>query len=276
MSKIVEFHCVTRTDPIGSCIYCGSQDDLTDEHVIPYGISGQLILPKASCKKCAGITSAFEGTILGGFMNKARIVGKYPTRRPKKRSTTLPLEINRSGNWETVELPIEDHPGLMMLPRLAPPSKLVGREQGPGENYCGMDTICFNKNYAATLKSLGATEMRVSETYHALSFSRFLAKIAYCYAVARIGLMPREMVPILPLILGESDDASVWVGSSDLQVQIEGSMANQVIGLGCFPNPEDNNRDMLVAHINLFNSSGAGGQDVIVFCPPGRIVFPNN
>ncbi len=40
----------TRTDPIGRCIYCGGRKGLLDEHIIPYGLGGNLVLPEASCK----------------------------------------------------------------------------------------------------------------------------------------------------------------------------------------------------------------------------------
>lgn len=53
---------------IGKCIYCGSTDNLTREHVVPRGLGGPWLLLKASCKKCARITSDFEGGVLGGIL----------------------------------------------------------------------------------------------------------------------------------------------------------------------------------------------------------------
>ncbi len=38
---------------VGSCIYCGSTDNLSNEHIIPYGLGGNLELPKSSCSRCA-------------------------------------------------------------------------------------------------------------------------------------------------------------------------------------------------------------------------------
>jgi len=36
---------------IGKCIYCGSTEALSDEHIIPLGLNGAWILEQASCKR---------------------------------------------------------------------------------------------------------------------------------------------------------------------------------------------------------------------------------
>jgi len=44
--------------PILRCLYCGAAtESLIDEHAIPHGLGGHLILPKASCTACQKITS---------------------------------------------------------------------------------------------------------------------------------------------------------------------------------------------------------------------------
>jgi hypothetical protein len=63
----VEIRATTRTSPVGVCIYCGSGDNLTDEHVLPFGLGGNLVLPKASRKRYAAITPAFEGRVQRGL-----------------------------------------------------------------------------------------------------------------------------------------------------------------------------------------------------------------
>ncbi|WP_217539485.1 HNH endonuclease, partial [Stenotrophomonas sp. GbtcB23] len=50
-----------RLAPVGASIYCGATDGrLTEEHIIPKGLGGTLVLPQASCDDCAAITSLFE------------------------------------------------------------------------------------------------------------------------------------------------------------------------------------------------------------------------
>jgi HNH endonuclease len=45
---------------VGRCIYCGSTDLLSEEHIIPYSLSGHYVLPEASCDKCAKTINRFE------------------------------------------------------------------------------------------------------------------------------------------------------------------------------------------------------------------------
>jgi 5-methylcytosine-specific restriction endonuclease McrA len=41
---------VQRFKRIGVCIYCrDAASDLSDEHIVPYALNGNWILPKASC-----------------------------------------------------------------------------------------------------------------------------------------------------------------------------------------------------------------------------------
>src|SRR3546814_3930149 len=77
--------------PVGQCIYCGStKEPLGKEHIIPYGLGGNLVLPKASCKGCEAITGGFEQVCLRTMFGPARLRLNMPTRRrkerPKKRS----------------------------------------------------------------------------------------------------------------------------------------------------------------------------------------------
>jgi hypothetical protein len=52
-----------RFIPMGQCIYCLNEEGtpLSDEHIVPACLGGKVILPKASCKKCSGVTSYLEG-----------------------------------------------------------------------------------------------------------------------------------------------------------------------------------------------------------------------
>ncbi|SRR5271163_282192 len=50
----------------GECIYCGalgSEVELTDEHIVPYSLGGNVELLQASCKKCARVTGGLEGYV---------------------------------------------------------------------------------------------------------------------------------------------------------------------------------------------------------------------
>ena len=88
MRRIIE---TTESTEVGRCIYCGaSEGKLSDEHVTPFGLNGRLVLLKASCEKCARITSSVERRILRGMLFAARAElgtrSRGSSRRAKDRS----------------------------------------------------------------------------------------------------------------------------------------------------------------------------------------------
>src|SRR5271169_3644705 len=65
----------TRFSPAGACIYCGaamyhptSSRPLADEHIIPFGRNGDLILPESTCQACERMTGQFEAVVLRGSL----------------------------------------------------------------------------------------------------------------------------------------------------------------------------------------------------------------
>jgi hypothetical protein len=132
-----EIRQTTNARPAGVCIYCGASDGLSDEHIIPFGLGGNFILPKASCSKCAAITSLFERRVLRGFMLSARTVAALPTRRKKERPTSLSMKVGSADSLNDVDLPVAKYPALLQLPRLGPPGLLSGRPFMPGVGVAG-------------------------------------------------------------------------------------------------------------------------------------------
>jgi hypothetical protein len=74
-----------------ACMFCGAEDKLTEEHVFPAFMGGELIVPDGSCCTCNGGFSADEAKI--------------------KNSTELLLNLlgieNRYGIVPSVEVPAE-------------------------------------------------------------------------------------------------------------------------------------------------------------------------
>ena len=66
--------------PVGHCIYCSGTDNLTREHIVPFGLHGNAVLPAASCARCRQITSAFEFQVLRGPMRAVRLLRKLRSR----------------------------------------------------------------------------------------------------------------------------------------------------------------------------------------------------
>ena len=89
--------------PVGHCIYCGSREwspgcnrKLGDEHIVPEGLGGKLILPESSCKSCEKITSKFELEWLRSSFFAVR-VQKGLGKKKKRPTRYLPLHIERNG-----------------------------------------------------------------------------------------------------------------------------------------------------------------------------------
>ncbi len=170
--------------PAGTCIYCGRIDrPLSKEHIVPYGLGGALVLPEASCKVCAAITSRIELHCLRGIYQAARVHIKLPSRKghPKK----LPVEVKRKGKMERIDLDIADHPGFLYSFEYDPPYILGGFEK-LGLAAGGRISIrCINADNDAKLNRLGKINMPVY--FNADTFAQMIAKIAYSYAVAERG-----------------------------------------------------------------------------------------
>ena len=83
-----------RFEPVGICIYCGKKNaKLGDEHIIPYGLGGQLILQAASCKACETITAKFEGVVQRTIYGDFRMRHNLPSRRKRDRLHRQPLSF---------------------------------------------------------------------------------------------------------------------------------------------------------------------------------------
>src|SRR5689334_21781727 len=109
-----------------SCIYCGSKENLTSEHIIPFSLGEKLELKGASCKVCADITSKFERTVARVMLGNFRIKFSAPTRRPRKRPSSLFLKALKGDEETNHEIKLEDHPGAFCLPILSPPRVKAG------------------------------------------------------------------------------------------------------------------------------------------------------
>lgn len=208
-----------KAKPVGHCIYCGSVDELSDEHVLAYSLGGLVLLPKASCKACRDLTSDFERRVTRGFMHYARIAGQMPTRRQKERPDSLPLKLLQADGYSILDVLVTEYPAILHMPVLAQAGILANRVSKPGVDLVGMENIAFGKWPIDAIRELGGTGMEVSTQPDLISFARMLAKTAYGWAVASLGPIPREEVPILPLIRGLAEDGSQWLGSAQVHTR---------------------------------------------------------
>lgn len=198
--------------PIKRCIYCGADTDMTTEHIIPYGLGGNLELLKGSCKECAKTTGRFEQICLQKTFNLIRIKYGVSTRNPKKRIHNLPIKIEKQDGTEIEKfigpdelprcgwaLPLLDTPTYAsQLLSSHKPCLHVQMDNSDAEilleNGDGISPVSIN---------LGAIDMH--------SFARMLAKIAHSYAYA---VLPQgSFEPLLnKMILKGNNDFTFFVG----------------------------------------------------------------
>jgi hypothetical protein len=130
--------------PVGKCIYCESKSKLTDEHIIPFGLGGNAVLQKASCRSCADITRDFETTVLRGELWAARVLKGIQSRTghadaPK----AYPLEIKKRGKRRKYFLYPIYHPAFLHFPRFALPGVFGSEGVTQGAPIWALDTVAM-------------------------------------------------------------------------------------------------------------------------------------
>jgi len=69
---------------VNFCVYCSSKDELSDEHIIPFALSGSYILVNGSCEDCRKITNSFEQPLLRGLFYDYRAYSGLKSRTKLK------------------------------------------------------------------------------------------------------------------------------------------------------------------------------------------------
>ena len=199
---------------IGKCIYCGSVDNLSDEHILPRGLGGPWKLLKASCKECADITSGFERDVLKEFFMLVRTRLDLPTYHLKKRPDRFTFMVTIDGKEKAIEVPVSDCPTLFMMPQFEKPGYVRKGAQVKGMLVAAMSLHGKEEDLRRFKDKYDVESISYTESLRT-SFARVLAKIAYGMVVLQHGLDMVEEAYVLPCILGKKDDAGQWVGCED-------------------------------------------------------------
>lgn len=218
-------------------------------------------LPDASCKKCEGITSAFEGTCQRKLFGPLRIHYNFPTRRPKDRPDKLAVEFKFTSNgvWQTIFIPISEHPLMFSLPMFREPGILRGEpKKADGIPHRHIFTRMWDeppRNTELYLQVLAnrynAIGCRVTSEIDGKSLSLLLAKIAHSFSIAELGI--EKFTPMLTkLILGEEDSFSYFIGGKTKSEEETNFLHDLCFDFTTFDNPS-----LLVVKIRLFANLGA-------------------
>lgn len=96
------------------CIYCGATENLEDEHIIPYGLGGRWVLPKASCSRCAKITGKFENNCLKKMYGSTRQLLGIPSRKEEIPKTVFVEQKSKYGVDVQEEIPLSQYPPMLV------------------------------------------------------------------------------------------------------------------------------------------------------------------
>ncbi len=203
--------------PVGKCIYCGETElpvdihRFGDEHIIPFALGGNLILPEASCKSCEKIINRQIETPVSshewGFFRSKRT---FPTRRKKRRKTHIKLRRVDGG---PLNVPVSDYSAPVPLYKFGEARILSGLP--PGSDHLRWTMVVLADHDAEMAMQRKYPEWNKQHRLKAQphEFARLLAKIAYGYVVAEVGLDAFNPL-VLGIILGKSDDYFYTVGGA--------------------------------------------------------------
>lgn len=246
--------------PVGYCIYCGAQDNLTKEHIIPYGLSGTAVLPDASCSRCSTITSKFEGKVLSGPLADVRKLLRMQSRsKHENASVDTELALIKDGKPFVVRVPLEESPIILSFPIFTAPHYLTGAQE-MGITLKGVASILFGLHPKEVIKRFGAQTIEIQDRpSEPIEFARMLAKIAFCYAV-KIGVLNKLDGPclVIPATLGQSDDIGRWVGT------IDGPFRTYPGILHRLEVHQDQERGLLMVEVQLFAHSQTPSYSVVL------------
>lgn len=245
--------------PQNVCIYCRSADTerLSDEHIVPFALGGNLVLPRSSCQDCARITGQFEQLVLRGGLRGIKERLRLSTRtkdRPKK----LPLFAINGDETAKAYIDIDDYPAIVILPHFLGPeiarfpnapvvSKLPWLFTPP------LDVARLHEKYG--IKSWASNSL---DTF---SFGRMLCKIGHSFAIAERGL--DTFVSYLQPDILQSRDANFlkFIGTIETEHKpFEGDLVHK---LEIADEIVDGMR-YLVSYIQLFANFGAPAYRVVV------------
>lgn len=215
------------TNTAGRCIYCPNTPEqsaggrLSEEHIVPYALSGEWTIAGASCSECAKVTSRFEGEVLRICWQAERAALGLRSRRKKDIPATFRVSVQGESETLTTEAAPADRPAIIPLPVFT----------APGANPDGVEMIdvvpinlldATEKAFLLAQQTVQPDEMGTGVTrtvevdvrVRPLPFARLVAKIGHALAVAQFGIAAFDETYVTDFIRGITDNAGERLGSS--------------------------------------------------------------
>ena len=167
-----------RFAPVGKCIYCPADQAhsvLTEEHVLPDGLNGHLILPAASCLTCQRHIHRFETRVINDCLNLGRAKLGIRSKKGLKRGG---IKTSASGNGIDYFPVAADMPSIVAVSHYNRRAALLTGDYSCGPNEAA-NQYCW--------KDIKPESGKVGVRVRAGDFTRFIAKVAHGYTVAALG-----------------------------------------------------------------------------------------
>jgi hypothetical protein len=202
----------------GKCIFCFRSPPevrLTDEHVIPFAICGvgEILIEDGSCEECNRFANEkYEAIAIANDLNVARILLELKRRRRGKKSKPLMLppvalgDITVENKNFDIQLEKEEYPNVLLLVTFEPAGLLVGVDRGSDLSKIRIVFVNLGQK-DRTVQGVTCSHPHVQGP-----FALLIAKIAYCYAVAEVGLDGFNGDEIRDLLRLKREDIYNFVG----------------------------------------------------------------
>lgn len=241
---------------VGSCIFCAAIDDLTREHVMPYGLGGRDQLIDASCKRCAKVTGSLEQRLLRGHWWPYRKLLKIKTRTgdyPKYQSVKLKPPW---GDAIDAKVLMDEVP-LVVFADFDPPSILRQeiRTDTPyaprmaGKFVAPMPNRILVEGRLRPLQPGEQIEFPIQ--FQMSDLVRFIAKVAHCYAIYAHGPNACTEFFLPSYILGNGDGLLTYVGGASSAV-----LGPRLPGASLHALLNRRQGDYLSVYVQLFRDEG--------------------
>ncbi len=204
-----------RYAPLNRCAYCDATEDLSEEHIIPLGLGGDLVLPKGSCGRHRKATCKVEDFVLRRYLCALRSHLSLPSRRPHLRPDGYPLVLKRGHHSWKQKVNLADHPGIVRFVIFDPPGRVAGRPPVQETFSFRLTTTHIFPDIDLRLARLGADGFEDKVNVNAMSLARVIAKIGHGFAIAELGIDAFEKTYLNGLISDGAADWNYWVGGYD-------------------------------------------------------------
>jgi hypothetical protein len=240
------------------CIYCGTTEKrLTKEHIVPLGLGGNLIFPKASCIECAKIIHVYEYTTLRTTLGVMRMRYGFPTRRKKDRPTHLDIQTSKG---KLIKVPIEEYPVGAVIPNFSRASVFENNSRRGGLLEHIGRKVYLNGDLEAFMQKYDWDGRHIFK-WMPYEFARMVVKICYGYAVAVLGY--GMFSPIcLDYILCRSDDLGYVFGQNGENNEVGGDSQIYKLDIGVYV--KELGELIVVVYFSLIPSGGTPIYEVAV------------